>query len=280
MSAGAGTTGGALRQAGCLRVLRRFRRFTTPGGTVLVPAHGSLRIGVMVVVMEGSGSNRPTSDRDPGWSRTAAIPTSSGTGTARNGRRPAAGSRASGSTNLSSRPGRHRCSRPQGRLHASTSGTAKRARQTVTVTAGFGGVVHLRRAAHPRLGHPVGHRLVRRSVDVGPGHRYHHLPCVPGERVVHAAHRNPSSPADLPRSHLGRAGHSGDIAAAVWLAPWSASTPGVPSAVDLAVIGTDVQRVPIRLPVRPNASVGWGLIVLLVGALGAVLCALSEAKPT
>ena len=38
--------------------------------------------------------------------------------------------------------------------------------------------------------------------------------------------------------------------------------------------------VPIKLPVQPNASVGWGLIVLLIGAVGAVLCAFSEAKAT
>jgi len=38
--------------------------------------------------------------------------------------------------------------------------------------------------------------------------------------------------------------------------------------------------VPIKLPVSPNASVGWGLIVLLIGAVGAVLCALSEVKAT
>jgi hypothetical protein len=236
----------------------------------------------MVVVMEGSGSNRPTSERVPGWEPDRRNPNlqrywdgSDWTATRRwvsnqwvdeslLPTRPPSMLENAGST-----------------VQASASGTAKRERQTVIVTAGFGGlficgVLLILGSVTPWATVSFANQSMSvQGIDITISHAF----------MVNGWFTLPIGILLLLLTFLGVT--SGEPFIRVTLLVLSLAAAAVSVYALVRILQEIAQSsaptfngVPIKLPVQTNASVGWGLIVLLIGAVGAVLCALSEAKVT
>jgi uncharacterized membrane protein len=237
---------------------------------------------VVVVVIEGSGSNRPTSDRDTGWEPDRRNPNlqrywdgSDWTAARRwvSGQwvdeslvptRPASMLETAGST-----------------VQASSSGTTKRARQTVTVTAGFGGlficgVLLILGSVTPWVTVSfVNQSTSVQGTDITISHTF----------LVNGWFTLPIGILLLLLTFLGVTSGERVIRGTLLLLSLAGAAVAVYALVRILQLisqssAPTFNGVPIKLPVQPNASVGWGLIVLLIGAVGAVLCALSEVKPT
>ena len=231
-------------------------------------------------MIEGSGSNRAPSDRGPGWEPDRLNPNlqrywdGSGWTAARRWvsnqwvdesllpTRPPSMLESAGST-----------------VRASASGTPKRQRQTVTVTAGFGGlficgVLLILGSVTPWVTVSFANQsLSAQGIDITISHSF----------LANGWFTLPIGILLLLLTFLGVT--SGEPFIRVMLLVLSLAAAAVAVYALVRILQAIAQSsaptfngAPIKLPVQPTASVGWGLIVLLIGAVGAVVCALSEAK--
>jgi uncharacterized membrane protein len=230
--------------------------------------------------MEGSGSNRPTGDRDLGWEPDRLNPNlqrywDGSDWTA--ARRWVSGQWIDEAL-LPSRPP-SMLENAGSTVQASASRTVKKERPTAVVTAGFAGLFI------------CGVLLILGSVT-------------PWVTVSFANQSTSANGTDITISHsfLINGWFTLPLGILVLLLTFVGVTSGEPFframllVVSLAAAGCAIYAlvrilqaisqsstptfngIPINVPVQPGASVGWGLIVLLVGAVGALLCALSEAR--
>jgi hypothetical protein len=236
----------------------------------------------MVVVMEGSGSNRPTSEREPGWEPDRRNPNlqrywDGSEWTA--ARRWVSGQWVDESLLPTRTPSM--LENAGSSVQASASARVRRERQTVTVTAGFGGlficgVLLILGSVTPWVTVSfVDQSTSVQGTDITISHAF----------LVNGWFTLPIGILLLLLTFLGVTSGERVIRATLLLLSLAGAAVAVYALVRILQLisqssAPTFNGVPIKLPVQPNASVGWGLIVLLVGALGAVLCALSEAKAT
>ena len=232
--------------------------------------------------MEGSGSNRASNDRAPGWVPDRLNPNlqrywdgSDWTAT----RRWVSNHWVDESL-LPARPP-SMLENAGSAVQASAAATAKRQRQTVVVTAGFGGlficgVLLILGSVTPWVTVSFASQSMSvQGIDITISHSF----------LVNGWFTLPIGILLLLLTFLGVT--SGEPFIRVMLLLLSLAAAAVAVYALVRILQSIAQSsaptfngVPIKLPVQTNASVGWGLIVLLIGAVGAVLCALSEAKAT
>lgn len=232
--------------------------------------------------MEGSGSNRPTGEREPGWEPDRRNP---------NLQRYWDGSEWTAARRWVSGQWFDETLLPPrtpsmlenagSSVHASASAKVRRERQTVTVTAGFGGlficgVLLILGSVTPWVTVSfVDQSTAVQGTDITISHAF----------LVNGWFTLPIGILLLLLTFLGVTSGERVIRGTLLLLSLAGAAVAVYALVRILQLisqssAPTFNGVPIKLPVQPNASVGWGLIVLVIGALGAVLCALSEAKAT
>ena len=235
--------------------------------------------------MEGSGSNRAPSDRVPGWVPDRLNPNLQRywDGSDWTAARRWVSNQWVDESLLPTRPP-SMLENADSAVRASASGTAKRERQTVTVTAGFGGlficgVLLILGSVTPWVTVSLANQSMSvQGIDITISHSF----------LVNGWFTLPIGILLLLLTFLGVTSGEPFIRVMLVLLSLAAAAVAVYAVVRIlqaiaqssAPMVNGVPIKPIKLPVQPNASVGWGLIVLLIGAVGAVLCALMEAKAT